>query len=79
MHVKPNQIWVLGEAIVVVLCEKAYRNTVQMWWQLLDLETGNIFHLGEKAFGFDKRDVLLHEALVQSDSHIDTTVSLISM
>lgn len=65
----------LGEAIVVVLHEKnGGKDTHQKWWRLLDLETGQLYHLGDDAFEWDERDVLLCEAFTQSDSHIDTIV-----
>jgi len=47
---------------VVVLHEKdGGKDTLQRWWQMLDLETGFTFHLGDDAFGMDRSDVLLCE------------------
>lgn len=31
------------------------------WWHAMDLETGNIHHLGDAAFGMDSSDELLFE------------------
>ncbi len=63
MRVQPNQVWMLGEAIVVVLHELVFKeDEFQKWWRLLDLETGQLYHLGDDAFTWDESDVLLHEA-----------------
>ena len=62
--VSVGQVWVMSNTIILVIRDASVPTNFAAsmpWWHAMDLETGNIYHLGDAAFGMDSSDELLFE------------------